>query len=488
MKLVALLMLAADLNGQPLPDIVLLDFTSESCGPCRQMAPIIDSLERRKFPIHKVDFAAEPALYKRFQVSRIPTFIVVVQGKEAQRFVGLTSEDTLSGAVQAAANQLSAARQKQEPAPERPVADNRGAEIVADSDEPPGGIRGFFNRMRDGLGNEDEDPQTRGQSPDSVGADNSPEMRATVRIRVLDGRMRDFATGTIIHSVTGQSTIVTCSHAFRTISNDAVVEAELFDEGKSLRYPAQLLGTDHETDVAFLRIQNKNPLPFIPVAERLDLKKNQPLFSNGCNAGNRPTRLNMNVVEVNGVGGLQNIYCTNPPVQGRSGGGLFNTDGRLVGVCSGILNQSNQGLYSGVRAIRRLGGRLNLPFLQPVEDVPSRVAEAPTRAMPERAVADLVNENPFDGEDAMFAEMDAAEEAAFGTESPNIPIPTTVASREVSDPFATRTPVVATVATTPAANPEITVIINSDDPAKKRVVVIPNPSSWLLQLLTGEAE
>lgn len=496
MKIIAMLMLAADLNGQQLPDVVLLDFTADFCAPCRQMAPIIEGMESRKFPIRKIDFAKQPDLCKQFGVSRIPTFIVLMDGKEVDRFVGLTSEKKLCEAVQKAANDLSDLRRKEKEALQQ-TADANSRDTANDTQPAAGGIRGFFDRMRNGISGEPDEPNYLGQSPDSANPDDSPEMKATVRIRVLDKRMRDFATGTIIHSVAGQSTIVTCSHAFRELSDSAIVEAELFVNGKALRYPAQLLGTDHETDVAFIQIQNKVALPSIPVAERLQFKKDQPLFSIGCNNGDRPTRLNMNLIEVNGVNGLQNIYCTNPPMQGRSGGGLFDTNGKLVGVCSGILNQTNEGLYSGVRSIRNLAGRLKLPFLQPVESIEAGVANVAAGNLPPNNAApnDAPIDNPFANEDSLFAEMDAAESAAFGPDMLEPTVPSSTPAARSADPFVTSNQPTNTAANPPTnsnattnTNVEVTVIINSGDPAKKRVVVIPNPSSWLMQLLTGEAQ
>ena len=51
MKLIALLMMAADTNGQPPQDIVLLDFTAGYCQPCKQMVPVLQRMEKNKFPI-----------------------------------------------------------------------------------------------------------------------------------------------------------------------------------------------------------------------------------------------------------------------------------------------------------------------------------------------------------------------------------------------------------------------------------------------------
>ena len=90
MKLLAMLMMAADLNGQPLPEVVLLDFHAGYCQPCQQMVPVFQRMERDKFPIRRIDITDQPDVSKQYRVDRIPTMILLVEGREAQRFVGLT--------------------------------------------------------------------------------------------------------------------------------------------------------------------------------------------------------------------------------------------------------------------------------------------------------------------------------------------------------------------------------------------------------------
>ena len=82
-----LLTLAATGGG----DTALLDFYSDTCPPCRQMAPAIDQLAARGYPIRKVNVAREPDLAARFHVGPIPCFVMVVDGREADRVVGPTN-------------------------------------------------------------------------------------------------------------------------------------------------------------------------------------------------------------------------------------------------------------------------------------------------------------------------------------------------------------------------------------------------------------
>ena len=51
--------------------IMLLDFSSPTCGPCQQMKPIIHSFEQAGYPIRKVDTTREPQLAQQYGVTQI---------------------------------------------------------------------------------------------------------------------------------------------------------------------------------------------------------------------------------------------------------------------------------------------------------------------------------------------------------------------------------------------------------------------------------
>ena len=76
----------------PAAPIAMVDFWATWCGPCRMLAPVIEELGEKyegKALIAKVDVDAEPALAARFGVMSIPTVVILKDGREVGRKVGL---------------------------------------------------------------------------------------------------------------------------------------------------------------------------------------------------------------------------------------------------------------------------------------------------------------------------------------------------------------------------------------------------------------
>lgn len=69
---------------------VLLDFWAEWCGPCRMLSPIVDEIaeERSDIAVGKVNVDEEPELAVSFQVTSIPTLVVMKEGKVVNRALG----------------------------------------------------------------------------------------------------------------------------------------------------------------------------------------------------------------------------------------------------------------------------------------------------------------------------------------------------------------------------------------------------------------
>ena len=77
------------------PDGVLLDFSAKWCGPCQSMEPTVHRLQQQGFPIKQIDADASPAVLQRYGVTGLPTFVLIVRGREVERVSGPVSESTL---------------------------------------------------------------------------------------------------------------------------------------------------------------------------------------------------------------------------------------------------------------------------------------------------------------------------------------------------------------------------------------------------------
>jgi len=75
----------------------VLDFSATWCGPCQRMAPIVSKLERAGYPIRKVDVDSNRALARKYGISSIPAFVLVVDGEEVTRVTGAIPERRLVG-------------------------------------------------------------------------------------------------------------------------------------------------------------------------------------------------------------------------------------------------------------------------------------------------------------------------------------------------------------------------------------------------------
>jgi thiol-disulfide isomerase/thioredoxin len=369
----AALALAVMINGVAAnaAELVLLDFWSPTCPPCMQMKPTVEALINARYPIRKVDVSQERGVAQQFGVTGVPCFVMLVDGREVDRVVGFTSSERLqqmfTHAKEVVAEQRRIRGQSQDnPATAQPES-GTAAPYAAASDTNPGSSPGSSALPPSDIGGS---RQTSPTVPAEVQSTNAPFdnklLSSSVRLTVDDANARSHGTGTIIDARKGQALVITCGHLFRDTKGKAPVTVELFEVGADgvrvvENVQGQVLSYDLERDVAFVTIWPTKPVCVAQVAPPgTNLERNDSAASVGCSNGQDPTVMATRVTWLDRYQGPPNVETSGAPVVGRSGGGLFNTQGQLVGVCFAADYEGNKGLYAGLQSIHDELNRLGL--------------------------------------------------------------------------------------------------------------------------------
>jgi thioredoxin 1 len=77
---------------------VLVDFWAEWCGPCKQIAPILEEIateQAGKVTIAKLNIDENLDVTRRFEVMSIPTLLLFKDGQPVQRLIGAKPKGAL---------------------------------------------------------------------------------------------------------------------------------------------------------------------------------------------------------------------------------------------------------------------------------------------------------------------------------------------------------------------------------------------------------
>jgi thioredoxin 1 len=86
----------ADVLKSELPTLV--DFWAVWCGPCKQIAPLVDALANEykgKLNVAKVDVDHNQIVAQQYRVSSIPTLLIFKGGKVVGQLIGAVARSKL---------------------------------------------------------------------------------------------------------------------------------------------------------------------------------------------------------------------------------------------------------------------------------------------------------------------------------------------------------------------------------------------------------
>ena len=370
-------------------DIVLLDFSASWCGPCRSMAPLIGEISAAGWLVRHIDVDQETDLVRRFGVTGVPCYVLLVKGQEVGRINGATTRGELETllaksrapvGLPAAAVAGGAASQSRVPGiplpatlPEKPLATEGGVAAPAaqaaavrptpglvaagSAGDAPAAVRPVAGAPRP----VDAPPPL---APESRAALEQRLLAATARLRVDDAEGMSWGTGTVVDCRQGEALILTCGHIFRDSQGRGRIEVDLFGPQPQRGLAGQVIAWDLKRDLALVSIFTDAKIEPVKVGgQQRTTAAGEPVVTVGCNGGKDPTIHYSTVTAVDKYLGPANVQVAGQPVQGRSGGGLFGIDGTLLGVCNAADPTDNEGLFAALPAIHEQLDESGLTFV-----------------------------------------------------------------------------------------------------------------------------
>ncbi|MEX2173667.1 MAG: trypsin-like peptidase domain-containing protein, partial [Pirellulaceae bacterium] len=316
-------------------DAVLVQFASESCQPCREMQPAVSRLIGDGYPVQRIDVDQHAETARQFGVRAVPTFVLLVGGREVGRVEGATSYDRLAGMFQALQPSDRAT-----PAP----------------------------------------PTQTALQPTEFRSSASPDqaaLAASVRLKVEDATGFGFGTGTIIDTHDDEALVVTCGHLFRESQGKGRILVDLFAPGATQPVEGQVIAYDLDRDIALVSIRPGmavTPASVAPAGHAV--RPRDRVFTVGCDKGADATVRQSEITSVDKYQGKPNFTAAGAPIDGRSGGGLFTAEGLLIGICNAADPQDDEGLYAGLASIHWQLDQIGASAVYQRSAGPAQIADA----------------------------------------------------------------------------------------------------------------
>lgn len=513
-------------------DCTIVYFGSANCAPCEQMTPVLSQLKQEGWDIRAVDATQNAKMAQLYRIQNLPTLVIVSSNKEVDRIVGAVSYEQLSSRferaaarTQSASNPLASPANATTPIQMQPSSSGPGNSqglIVRGQSQASSGFPMLSDSLSDFGSNQSNaaaaqvttaeyeaptqnqpmaslqpqanqlqprqlqstqpqaaQPQSNQVQPaESFGRPTltidqaiARAAAATVRIKVEEANTTAYGTGTIIDVHGSEALILTCGHLFRDMKPGSQLSVDLFAGTQNeMSVFAQLIDFKaEEEDIGLLSFQLPvaiEPVEILPRSERLQI--GQPAFSFGCDHGDDPTRRDTQIRNVNRYIGAANVEIVGAPAVGRSGGGLFDTQGRLIGVCNAADAQDDEGIYAAAEVVYTQIERLGLSHLfEGLRPAPVQLASNAT-----------LQNAPINNS---WGSNASVQPASFGQPSvlaqpANPPLsgdPSSLHRNQSEASF--------------AGAQEIICIVRNNE-GQSRIVTIPGPSSELLQAIEQNAQ
>ncbi len=446
----------------------LLCFGAKWCQPCREMKPVIEQLVRDGFPIHRIDIDERRDVAERYGIQTVPVFLLVDdQGKPIDRI----NEATTLGNLRAMLAHYRVGRQPATMRGQTPDAHPSQNTTPGVGTQPatnpatnvPSGPVPFGNAAQNSATN----------TPHNAARINA--MQSTVRLKVDDADGYSFGTGTVIDLHGDEALVLTCGHLFRESEGKGTILLDRFDgKGNATPVTGSLISFDMDRDIALVSMKVSQPIRVAKLG-RLgrSSQPGDPIFSIGCSRGAAPTIIEGKVNQVDRYLGPPNITASGRPVDGRSGGGLFNANGELIGVCSAADPEFDEGLYGALPRVYYELDRNGLSFVYADDD--SNTIAATAHVAPAVTPNTLAPNNLTPAIPPNFAVTPPAGNAAMAPpQSQVVPAAASIAADSLN-------------ANPMTAGKELVCVVKGEPGQQNRVIVIRNPSTALLRVLEEEA-
>jgi thiol-disulfide isomerase/thioredoxin len=425
-------------------ETVLLDFTATWCGPCRQMEPVVRRLAGEGRPVRQIDIDADQATAKRYNITGVPSFVMIRDGREVGRIVGATSYEQLLRLIEQASGATNApALPTSHTVPNNTVPGNTVTNTVV----PRNGLP--QNAVPSGA------PQPGTGEVTQALVDRA--MASSVRIEIYDAGGQSVGSGTVIDARQGEALVLTCGHIFRDSDGKGRITVDLFGPGAPQDVPARVVGYDLESDIGFISFRSSAPITAARVAPAgYRARSGQPVVSVGCDHGADASPRVSRVTTIDKFLGTPNLQVAGQPVQGRSGGGLFSAEGYVIGVCNAADPEDDEGLFAALPAIHAEINQLGLAqFALPHEPIVSNPPPAMPAEMPAFGNADASATIPTSSNTAVPATAAVSMPAAAPVAAlePTLPTgPTPSKSGTTNWPALSAPPKFSVASLTPSSN------------------------------------